>query len=58
VLSGQMAVTLGSEVTQLGAGDLMALAPGEPHSVYAISRSEMLLTVCHVAHEPGPVAAS
>ncbi len=51
VLAGQMAVTVGTEAIKLGAGELLALAPGEPHSVYALSASEMLLTVCQVPSE-------
>jgi quercetin dioxygenase-like cupin family protein len=51
VLTGQMAVTVGSEAIPLGAGELLALAPGEVHSVYAVRASEMLLTVCQVPAE-------
>lgn len=45
VLAGQLAVDVGTQAHELGAGQLVALAPGVPHSVRALSPSEMLLTV-------------
>jgi quercetin dioxygenase-like cupin family protein len=36
---------------QLAAGELVSLAPGQPHSVRAIEPGEMLLTVSRVAAE-------
>lgn len=57
VLTGQMAVTVGSEAIPLRAGELLALAPGEVHSVYAVSASDMLLTVCQVPAEGGAPAS-
>jgi quercetin dioxygenase-like cupin family protein len=52
VLAGRVAVTLAHEVVQLGAGELISLAPGQVHSVRAVEASEMLLTVCLVAAGP------
>lgn len=46
VLTGRLEVTVASAVYQLGAGELISLAPGQPHSVRGIEASEMLLTVC------------
>ncbi len=54
VLSGQMAVTVDSEAIPLRAGEILALAPGEVHSVYAVSASDMLLTVCQVPAKDAP----
>ncbi len=48
VLSGRLAVTTGAESVELGPGGLIALAPGQSHSVRALAASEMLLTVCRV----------
>ncbi|MBC7894798.1 MAG: cupin domain-containing protein [Cytophagaceae bacterium] len=56
VLAGQMAVTVDSEAITLRAGEILALAPGEVHSVYAVSASDMLLTVCQVPAKDAPVA--
>lgn len=55
VLSGRLAVTVGAEVTSVGAGELIALAPGQEHAVRALEASEMLLTVCRVPPaQPSP----
>ncbi len=46
VLSGRLAVTADGHSSELGAGGIVALAPGEAHEVRALEASEMLLTVC------------
>lgn len=46
VLSGRLEIAAASEAISLGAGELLALAPDEPHAVRALEASEMLLTVC------------
>lgn len=48
VLSGRLQVVADEEVRELGAGGLLALAPGIPHTVRALAPSEMLLTVHHL----------
>jgi quercetin dioxygenase-like cupin family protein len=45
VLSGRLQVVADEESREVGPGELMALAPGVPHSVQALVASEMLLTV-------------
>jgi quercetin dioxygenase-like cupin family protein len=45
VLSGQLQVTADEEARELGAGALLALAPGVPHSVRALLATEMLLSI-------------
>lgn len=45
VLAGRLAVDVGDQTHELGAGQLVALGPGVPHTVRALSPSEMLLTV-------------
>lgn len=46
VLSGRLDVTAAGHSTELGAGGIVAIAPGEVHDVRALEASEMLLTVC------------
>ena len=46
VLSGRLEVTAAGDGHQVGAGGVIALAPGEAHAVRALEASEMLLTVC------------
>jgi quercetin dioxygenase-like cupin family protein len=45
VLSGNLVVVAEDEAHELSAGQLVALAPGIPHTVRALAPSEMLLTV-------------
>lgn len=45
VLRGQLSVTLGAEEVTLAAGQLLALAPGQPHAVRALEESDMLLCI-------------
>jgi quercetin dioxygenase-like cupin family protein len=45
VLSGRLKIVADEESRDVGQGELMALAPGVPHSVLALAPSEMLLTV-------------
>ncbi len=45
VLAGRLEVVVGDERHDLGAGNLLALAPGLSHSVRALAPGEMLLTV-------------
>ena len=45
VLSGRLQVVVDEESRAVGQGELMALAPGVPHSLLALAPSEMLLTV-------------
>jgi len=45
VLAGRLAVSVGTEQLELGAQEIVALAPGQRHAVRAIEGSEMLLTV-------------
>lgn len=45
VLKGTLEVELSDEKHQLRGGQLLALAPGIPHSVHATVPTEMLLTV-------------
>lgn len=45
VLSGRLQVVVEEEAQVVGQGELLALAPGVPHSVLALSPSDMLLTV-------------
>lgn len=54
VLSGRLQVVVDEESRAVGAGELMALAPGVPHSLLALAPSEMLLTVHRMpADTPG-----
>jgi quercetin dioxygenase-like cupin family protein len=54
VLSGRLQVVVDEESRAVGAGELMALAPGVPHSLLALAPSEMLLTVHRLpADTPG-----
>lgn len=46
VTEGKIALTVKSEKHSLEAGDLLVLAPGIPHDVFAEQDSVMLLTVC------------
>lgn len=46
VLGGQLSVTVGDIEHALGPGEILSLAPGLPHSLFARVPSEMLLTVC------------
>lgn len=46
VLTGRLEVTVDAREYQVGPGELISLAPGQPHSVRGLESSEMLLTVC------------
>ena len=45
VLRGRLEVDAGGETHKLRAGALLALAPGEPHTVRAVKPTEMLLSI-------------
>ncbi len=45
VLSGQIAFTVGSEAATLDVGDVIYLAPNEPHSVKAVTDSHLQLVM-------------
>lgn len=45
LLGGRLEIAAGGEVFRPAPGQLVALAPGVPHSVHAEAASEMLLTV-------------
>lgn len=45
VRTGRLKVVVDEEAREVGSGELVALAPGVPHSVLALEPSEMLLTV-------------
>ncbi len=53
VLGGRLEVVVDEEGREMGPGELLALAPGIPHSVRAIVPSEMLLTVHRLPTEEG-----
>ncbi len=44
-LAGRLLVQVQNKSNELGAGQLLALAPGVPHTVQALTPSEMLLTI-------------
>ena len=48
VLNGRIDVIVACETVSLGSGELVSLAPGQPHSVRASEQSEMLLTICKI----------
>ncbi|MEO8635905.1 MAG: cupin domain-containing protein [Gemmatimonadales bacterium] len=45
VLTGRLEVVVEDQRLELGMGELLALAPGLPHSLRALESSDMLLTV-------------
>lgn len=49
VLRGRLTVTVGEEAMELGAGEVVSLAPQMPHSVRATEPTDMLLTVSQVS---------
>lgn len=51
VLRGRLDITVGQAVHTMGAGTLLALAPGVPHSVRALQATDMLLTVHRVSDD-------
>lgn len=53
VLDGRLQVMVGEEHREVGAGELLALAPGLTHSVRALLPSEMLLTVHRLPEQDG-----
>jgi quercetin dioxygenase-like cupin family protein len=50
VLRGRITVTVDGDAIELSQGELLSLAPGQPHAVYAREASDMLLTICR---DPG-----
>ena len=48
VLAGRLEVTLEHDSVELARGQFLSLAPNQPHSVRALERAEMLLTICKV----------
>ncbi len=50
VLRGRLAVTVDDDEFTLGGGELLSLAPGQPHAVRALEASDMLLSICR---DPG-----
>lgn len=46
VLRGRLVVTVDGDDLDVRAGELLALAPGQPHAVRAPEASEMLLAIC------------
>lgn len=54
ILTGRCKFTVGDKVHLLGAGDLLHMPPGAPHSVRALERFSMLLTLS----KDEPVASS
>jgi quercetin dioxygenase-like cupin family protein len=46
VVAGRIAVTVGTHVEELRPGELLSIAPNEPHALHALEASEMLLTIC------------
>lgn len=51
LLAGRLRVTVHDEELDVGEGEIVSLAPGQPHSVRAIEASEMLLTVCRTRQQ-------
>ena len=52
VLRGRLSVTVDGEELALHGGQLLALAPGQPHGVRALEAREMLLAICRDRGEP------
>jgi quercetin dioxygenase-like cupin family protein len=52
-LTGRVQVTAGDAVREIGPGELIALAPGIPHSVRALAASDLLVSVHKQAVAPG-----
>lgn len=50
VLRGRIAITVDGDEFVLGGGELLSLAPGQPHAVRALEVSDMLLSICR---DPG-----
>jgi len=50
VLRGRIAITVDGDEFILGGGELLSLAPGQPHAVRALEVSDMLLSICR---DPG-----
>ena len=46
VLNGRLIVRMDGQQHELGANELLRLAPGVCHSVEAVEHTEMLLTIC------------
>lgn len=56
LLQGVMDFWIGAEKSVLRAGDVIYLAPGEPHSLKAVEPCYMALTLVDVAHFPAAQA--
>lgn len=48
VLAGRLQIVVDEEAREVGPGELMAMAPGVPHSIRALEASDMLLTIHHL----------
>lgn len=57
ILSGRSEWTLAGEPRTLGAGELLHMPPGLPHSVRALEAFSMLLTLVRESDAPAPAAA-
>lgn len=49
VVSGELEVTLSDDVITLVSGQLLTLAPHQPHAVRALEPTDMLLTIIRLA---------
>ena len=49
VLRGRLSVEAGGDAIVLGAGSLLALAPGQRHALHALEESDMLLSIARQA---------
>lgn len=54
VLSGRMSFTVENEAKELGAGELISLAPGVRHAVRGLEDGAFLLTIAHLSRTPDP----
>lgn len=53
VIAGSLQIAVAGDDIELGPGEILSLAPGEPHAVRARRDSEMLLTVCRAGPGQG-----
>jgi quercetin dioxygenase-like cupin family protein len=49
VIRGRLVVTVDGDEYTLGGGELVSLAPGQPHDVRALEATDMLLSICRDA---------
>ena len=54
VLSGSVNVSVEGQGRVLGAGELIALAPGVEHAVEGVEDGAFLLTIAHLSRVPDP----